>query len=278
MAIVTKKTVRLMGISSIVILTTLGAVTVVQPLITNVKTQNEAVSTAKEEIEAISASRDNLAGSRDNYEEIVEVNNQLITQFPELAEVPQLLDIITQGAVQSGINPANISSLTFAAPAVVAPVVAADTAKVAGDDIEAEALAAGGGAEGGAPAAEGAAPAAAAPAAGAADVTVSTGEFAEMEIGINAEGTSDSVQRFLSYLNTMDRVMLINGFSIEGGAPNETGGVSNTTVSLTGKVFVYKKIPTPEEILAQSEEEAAIEDAGTATDPEVVEVAPPADQ
>jgi Tfp pilus assembly protein PilO len=262
---ITKKTVRLMGISSIVILTTLGAVTVVQPLITNIQTQKEAVTTAEDEIKAIQTSRDSLAGGKDNYEEIAAINAQLITQFPELAEVPQLLDTITQGAVQSGINPADISSLTFAPPAVVAPVVAAETAKVAGDDIEAEALAGGGEA---APAA-GAAPAAdapaAAPAAGAADVTVSTGEFAEMEIGINAEGSAESVQRFLSYLNTMDRVMLINGFSVDGGAPNDAGGASPTTLSLTGRVFVYKNIPTPDEIMAQSEEEAAIEDAGAAT-------------
>lgn len=243
MALITQKTVKFVGVASLVIVTALGGVLVAQPLYNQVTTQNAELTSVQDELTTMQTARDGLDTAKDQYDDIQAINDQLKAQFPELANVPDLLDSITLGAVESGITPTDISSITFGNPTVAVPAVPEVAPTTEGEAP----------AEGETPPAD---DAAAAPADGAtADTTVSTGEYAEMEIGIAATGNPQAIQQFLSYLNTMDRVMIINTFSVDTTEAEDTGAVSN--LSLTGKVYIYKAILTPEQSLQQAEQVAA---------------------
>lgn len=241
--LLTQKTVKFLGIAGIVILLAGGGVMVVQPLITQVQAQASEIQSAKDEIDAKTASRDKLKAAKTNYTTVKATNDDLLKQFPELAQVPELLDAVTAGAVSTGIPASDLSSLTFSAPAIKIPVVAA-VAPAATDTKE------------------DAAPEPATPA--PADTVVSSGDYAEMEVGIAIKGTPTQIQDFLAYLNKMDRVMIISAFSVDV-AKDEESGSNTATLALTGTTFIYKAIKTPDEIIAQSA--ASAKNANNTTTP-----------
>jgi hypothetical protein len=236
-AILTQKTVKALGIATLVLLTIGGGMLVGQPLYNNIQTQTTELKDAEASIKTLEDAKAALEESKANYPAVEAIDNGLLAQFPELAEVPILLDVITAGAVSTGVNPNAISSMTFGAPVISVPVVAAVAEAPAAEDAAAET-----------PPAE--------DAAAAADVTTvaTSGEFATMEIGLSISGTPTQMQNFLTYLNTMDRAMIITGFSISDGE----GGEGTKTLSLTGTVYIYKGIPGPTEILAVPAEDQVV--------------------
>ena len=214
MAILTQKTVKIIGIAAVAIIGLGGGVLVGQPMVSSIQTQSEELVSVQDQVTAMETNNIALEKSKTDYPTVKRINEQLVTQFPELAQVPELLDIITAGAISSGISPNNISSITFADPEVSVPqVVAAPSAETTTEE-----------------------EAAAAPV----DTTASAGEFATLEIGINITGSARQLESFLNYLNNMDRAFIVNGFSVT----TNQDGVSE--LSLTGDVFIYKAIPTPE--------------------------------
>lgn len=245
--LITQKTVKFLGIAGIVVLIAAGGVLVVQPLITQVQSQASEIQSAEDQIDTMTTSRDQLKDSKTNYNIVKATNDELLLQFPELAQVPELLDTITAGAVGTGIPASDLSSLTFSAPAITVPTVAAvaPAAEAAPAEEAAEA-----------------ADAAAAPA--PADTVVSAGDYAEMEVGIAIKGSPTQIQEFLTYLNTMDRVMIISAFSVDVAKDAETGQ-SDATLAITGTTFIYKSILTPDQIIAQSDAAATVTE-DTATD------------
>ena len=226
-AILTQKTVKALGIATLVILTVGGGMLVGQPLYNSIQTQAEELDAANSSITTLEASKTSLEKSKADYPAVAAIDATLLGQFPQLAEVPVLLDVITAGAVSTGVSPSAISSMTFSSPAIAVPVIA-PVAEVAPE--------------------EGAETDAAAEAAPPADVSTvaTTGEFATMEVGLSISGSPTQMQDFLKYLNTMDRAMTITGFSIADGE----AGAGSKTLSLTGTVFIYKAIPTPTDVSA----------------------------
>lgn len=247
-AILTQKTVKALGIATLVILTIGGGMVVGQPLYNNIQAQATELEESKTSIAGLEKSKADLQKAKADYPAVSAIDSTLLAQFPELAEVPILLDVITAGAVSTGVSPSAISSMTFGAPVITEPQVADTTADAPPADAEAEA----------APAVDGAAaPAdgdAAAPA--AVSAVASTGNFATMEIGLSISGSPTQMQNFLTYLNTMDRAMTVTGFSIS--ASSNGGNEGDKTLSLTGTVYIYKGIAGPTEAVPAPAEDAVV--------------------
>lgn len=244
-AILTQKTVKALGIATLVILTIGGGMVVGQPLYNNIQAQATELEESKTSIAGLEKSKADLQKAKADYPAVSAIDSTLLAQFPELAEVPILLDVITAGAVSTGVSPNAISSMTFGAPVITEPQVADTAAPPA--DAETEA----------APAVDGAA----APADGAAtdaavSAVASTGNFATMEIGLSISGSPTQMQNFLTYLNTMDRAMTVTGFSIS--ASSNGGNEGDKTLSLTGTVYIYKGIAGPTEAVPAPAEDAVV--------------------
>lgn len=261
MALLTQKTVKFVGIASLVIVTALGGVVVGQPLYNHIKTQSDELSSTQDELATAQKSRNGLLTAKQQYPAIEEINAQLSKKFPDLANVPELLDTLTAGAVQSGMSPSDITAISFGNPTVSTPVVPATTGGASGTPSS------------GSSAAPSAAPSAAASSApanggtateGAGNTSVASGSYADMEIGISAKGSPENVQKFLDYLNKMDRAMTINTFSVTQ-ADSEDG--KGATLSLTGKVYIYKKISTPVETEKQATQQSNSSTNGTTNNP-----------
>lgn len=236
MALLTQKTVKFLGIVGLVAVTAVGATVVAQPMFNSIQSQASDIQNAKDGISSMTTQRDQLQKAKVDYPQVQKVNDQLSRQFPSLAQVPELLDTITAGAVSVGIDPSNITSITFAAPTVKTPTVPAAT----------------GGSTSGSSSSPSPSPspspssAPPAPAGAQANAGVgSGGDYATMDVGISIQGSPEQTQQFLTYLNKMDRAMIIKKFSVDI-AQKDNAGIK-ASLSLTGTVFVYKAILTPTE-------------------------------
>lgn len=214
----TQKNVKMMGIAGLVVITALGGAFVVQPTVAKIQSQATEISDAQANMDLLSSKKSGLQLAKDTYPEVQKVNATLVNQFPELAQVPELLDAITAGAVAVGINPADISSITFYPPTIKAPEVPVTPEE--GEEV----------------------------------TTVSTGEYAEMEVNISITGSPLQIEQFMAYLNTMDRVMIISGFSVDVKQVSDSR--REASLSLTGKTFIYKEILSPEQVAEQAKLDA----------------------
>lgn len=233
MAILTQKTVKLMGIVGVSILAIGGGALLGQPLFNSYNERSAELETIQAEVDRSQDSLNALLAAQSNFEAIDRINQQLVIQFPELALVPELLDTLTAGAVASGISPSNIPSITFGQPTISIPIIAPVAEPVEGEEA-------------------------------AAPITeVSTNEFAVMEVGITITGSEAELEQFLSFLNEMDRAFLVSSFSISSGED----GIK--TLALTGKTFIYNTILTPEQIIAQNNAADANNESGVVVEPPV---------
>ena len=244
-AILTQKTVKALGIATLVILTIGGGMVVGQPLYNNIQAQATELGESKTSIAGLEKSKADLQKAKADYPAVSAIDSTLLAQFPELAEVPILLDVITAGAVSTGVSPSAISSMTFGAPVITEPQVADTTADAPPADAEA------------APAVDGAAaPADGVAAPAAVSAVAASGNFATMEIGLSISGSPTQMQNFLTYLNTMDRAMTVTGFSIS--ASSNGGNEGDKTLSLTGTVYIYKGIAGPTEAVPAPAEDVVV--------------------
>lgn len=232
MAILTQKTVKLIGTVGVVILAVGGGALIGQPLFNSYSERTAELESVQAEVDRSQQNLASLQASQANFETIDEINQALVVQFPELALVPELLDTLTEGAVRSGISPEDIPSITFGTPTIFVPTVPPVTeAPAEGEETEETPVA-----------------------------PVATNEFAIMEVGITILGTEQELEEFLTFLNEMDRAFIVSGFSISSGEGN------TKTLSLIGETFIYNTILTPEEIIAQNNANAGTEET-TTTEP-----------
>lgn len=222
MAILTQKTVKLVGIVGVALLAVGGGALIGQPLFNGYTEKTAELVAIQDEVDRSQQNLSSLQAAQTNFELIDSINQELVVQFPELALVPELLDTITAGAVQSGISPSDIPSITFGSPEINIPVIPPTVEEPAEGEEAGEAP----------PVTE-----------------VATNEFAVMEVGISIIGTETELEEFLNFLNEMDRAFVISSFSISTGE----GNIKN--LSLTGETFIYNTILTPEELIAQANAE-----------------------
>lgn len=230
MAIVlTKKTVKLAGIAVIVIGAIAGTYLVATPLVNSYQSQQEDISTSNSQLEIQKASLDSLRIAKENYPEVQKIDQELRSQFPDLAQTQELLNTIVAGLTSSGLNENNISSVEFKAPnktTATAPAIKDTTTTPTTPQTNTN----------------------------PGDKTISTsgnvGEFATVEVSLSINGNPDSLKKFLDYMNNAERAFIITKFSISKAASKDSPDSKN--LSLTAKVFIYPAIDTPNAIKTET--------------------------
>lgn len=236
MALITRKTTKILGFTGIFLIVAGGVAGLGVPSVNSILQQQDEISTAEAAVVELTASRDNLRGVEANYPNTRAFEQQMLTKFPQLAQTPELLNAMQVSAASAGIGPADILTMTFQAPEVQTPVVPEVPAPVA--DPEAAP------AEGEAPAEP--APDAAAPAAeGAVDTSVASDTYARIPVEVTIRGGARELQVFLDELHNLDRAILLNGFTVA----NDNDDPAVKLLSFTGNTYVYSRIQTPEELL-----------------------------
>jgi Tfp pilus assembly protein PilO len=237
MATLSKGTVKLMGFSGVGLLLILGGFGIVSPLLEQIKANELELASSQDSNSALESNIASLKQVQTENDNVEKINLTLLKQFPELADVPGLLDAISGSADIAGISPSNITSIDFSIPELsVAP--AAD-APAEGDAAATDAAPAEG-------------DAAAAP----------TSNMASMKLSINVNGSARQFQIFMDELTTMTRVLTINSFNI---TLDEEAG--SGTLSIESTTFLYAHIKTPDE-------QGAGQTTETSGDSETVEATP----
>lgn len=240
--VLSKKLIKVLGIALIAIILLGGWFGVGQPLLNQSNTQATELKSAQDSLTAQTTKLAELSNVEANIDVVNQINSDLLNKFPELADVPGLLDSIGNAAAVSGIAAENITQVNFGTPALVEAAPAAGATEGAAE----------GTTEGGDTSAT------PAPTEGAAAPTdgevVSTSKLANMTVDITVIGTTAQFQSFLGQLKSMDRGFTIGNFSIA------TSGEDDSTLTLKGTTFIYSHIATPDETL---EGQAPVDDAAT---------------
>jgi Tfp pilus assembly protein PilO len=151
----------------------------------------------------------------------------LFAKMPQTAELPTVLDQITQAAVDAGIDPNAIPSLTTGIPLPVSGTANAATTEQSATGVQ----------------------------------------LAKMDIGVSADGTHEQVLTFLDNLQSLDRVLLVTSTQtslaglIDGTPDLETVQVSGSMFVLQSKL--PDLVAEVDALIAQAELGQA--GAGTAT-------------
>jgi Tfp pilus assembly protein PilO len=242
--VLSKKLIKVLGIALIAIILLGGWFGVGQPLLNQSNTQATELKSAQDSLTAQTTKLAELSNVEANIDVVNQINSDLLNKFPELADVPGLLDSIGNAAAVSGIAAENITQVNFGTPTLVEAAPAAGATEGAAE----------GTAEGGDTSAT-PAPAEGADAAVPADgEVVSTSKLANMTVDVTVIGTTAQFQSFLGQLKSMDRGFTIGNFSIAASAEGDS------TLTLKGTTFIYSHIATPDETL---EGQAPVDDAST---------------
>lgn len=231
--VLTKKYVIAIGVVACIAIAGLGVNYVVMPSVSSVTEAQANIVEAEDSKDGMNARLSGLQTSQAQYAQIESINSSLTSQFPETGQTQQLIEQLFAAAEQNGMSRNQITNLSFEAPTITTPEVAAPVAAPA------EGEAAGAPAEG---------DAAAAPAA----ATAVPEGFAKLNLSITLEGSQQQVSGYLDSLNKMDRVITIRDLSLNP----ESGNVS---LSFSAVAYVYKAIPEPGQL--QTPEELAEEES-----------------
>lgn len=238
--ILTQKTTKILGIVATVLTVVIGVMLVILPAFDKFQVKTEEMLSAEGEVEVMQSNRDGYLRSEALYPEIKEIYNDLNGRFPELSEHSMLLTALSESAINAGMPASAITGISFSAPAIFAAPIAppAEQAPAEGEEAEAE---------------ETDAPVEETPV----ETQVAGGEYATMEVSFAIEGEPRQVQAFLDNLNKMTRAIISSGFSADMSMDPNTGA-RTAKAALTGQVFVYKKIASPEipqdEVVEEEEE------------------------
>lgn len=241
--ILTKKYVIALGAVAALAVTGLGVNYVAMPTISSYNEANVAIADAESSKSMMEARLGGLQAAKDQFVDVETINNDLSKQFPENGETQQLIEQILAGAASAGIPSNNVSNMEFQAPTIFTPPVAAtpETPPAEGTEPVAET-----------PPAEGEVPAENPEA----QLAVPEG-FATLDLSVSLKGTPEQIQRFITYLNSMDRVVTVREVTLS------TEAEGDVTLSFTATTYVYRAIPAPGDLVeGETGEELVAEEDG----------------
>lgn len=220
-----KKAIKFIGFAGIGILLLGGGVLVGNPLLSEISGQTAELKTATANTDTLKNRIATLTKLKTDNPAVDKINVALLTQFPELANVPALLDSISASADTAGISADNITNVGFTIPKLETATPSTTGAKTPD-----------------APAAKADAPAissSAAPTAGGA----AGSSLASMDVSITVKGDTGQFQVFLKQLTSMGRVFTVKTFNIAVAAATPSGPGGSLTIS--GTTYLYKHIQAP---------------------------------
>lgn len=239
--VLTKKYVIAIGVVASIAIAGLGANYVVMPTLASVNEAQTNITDAEESKASMEARLAGLQAAEEQYPQIEAINSSLTGQFPESGQTQQLIEQIFKAATDNGMTRDQVASISFDAPTIETPEVAAPVAPAEGEAAPAE---------GGDAVAD--------PAAAPAATTAVPEGFAKLNLSISVSGTQEQVSKFLDSLNKMDRVITVRELSI-----NPDGEGDNVTLAFSATAYVYRAIPapgtlnTPEELAEEETVEVA---------------------
>jgi hypothetical protein len=238
--VLTQKTVKFGGIAALALASVVGGYFIASPILSEYSQTQEEYISAQQQLETQQANLSNLKLAQTNYDQVKSIDSSLKAQFPETAQTEEYMNTIVSALEASGLTEMNLKNVKFNAPAKQqassGQAIITDPNAGAPTDGTTDPAATD-------PAATD--PAATDPAGTppTIDTSGAGGEFATIEVAMSVTGSPEALQRFMDYLNRADRAFIISTFSI-----SKSGGEDQ--LALTGKIFVYPAIVTPDEQLA----------------------------
>lgn len=239
MALMTRKSTKILGSISLVLLAVAAGVGLGVPTVNSLTTQAQELTATEGALATLSAQRDSLRATQANYPNVKAFSDEMLVKFPQLAQTPELLTAMTNAAGQAGITPNQIPTMTLQAPEVTTPSVPAGGAAPAAPtetDPAAPPVEE-------APATD---PAADPAAGGAVDTSVSASTYARIPIEVSILGDARQLQIFMNEIHDLDRAILITGFTVVN-AEGDDLPPGTKTLQFVGSTYVYSKIPEPGE-------------------------------
>ncbi len=225
----TQKTVKMLG-GVVLAAVAIGAAYFLDyPLLDEYKAAQSSVSDAQTQIDTMQASVNKLKQSKDNFDKIEQIDQDLKTRFPqEMLTRDVLQSLFVTMAQESGINLADVQSIQFDPPSIQKPD---------GSALDPTATA---------------------------DASALAGTFATMKISISLSGKPQNLMRYLYALNNMDRAIIISSISFSPSS-STTCNDSCLTLSFSGLIFIYPAIEVPTAISADQTQDGS-SPTGTPTD------------
>lgn len=244
--IATKKSVVIGGAIVGALVLALGANFVILPAVNSIGEVNTAIEEAQFAKDDADTLLIKAQTDQKDYDAVKSLDQSLIGQFPDTGETQQLIETIQQGAIASGIDPTQLTSIGFTAVTLKTPTVAEAPAETPpAEEAPADPTATTEG-DGAAPVSEELATEVSTP---AADTQVSAG-YGELELSVNITGSPTEIQDFLNFLNGLERAVIIQGVSL---SPEGENG-ETVALSFSAKTYVYAQIPDPTEVVTTTEE------------------------
>lgn len=239
--ILTKKYVIALGAVGCLAIAGLGFNYSVMPTLDRVNTSQEAIDSAKTEVETMESRISSLKTAQTQFPQVQQIDAELSEQFPSEGGVQNLLSLIVQGASSQGIPANQVTSINFSPPELIVGDPAAGAATQAPAE-EAPVESADGGAE-------------STPATPEAQTSFGEG-FAQVSISLSLSGTPEQIQGFLNYINEMPRVVVISQASM-------TDDNGNVVLSMSAKGYLFRPITTPADNQAEQAEQPVTEEETT---------------
>lgn len=251
------KKVKMFGVAGVTLVTVLGGLLVVYPMITEVEAIKIQVAEKVLENTTLQTRIQSLNATADQVPAIKAINDELAAQFPATADIPGLLSSLSESASTVGLGSGAFESIETSVPALIAGGEAALPSTEGAAPAE-------GGAPAEAPASgpvdntdtgAGSAPA---PAAGGGATATAGGDLASMTVDITITGTQAQLADFVEAVATGDRALLIKGFSIEESEDGEA------TLSLNAEAFLYRTLADPDAQATPADPAAPVDPAAPA--------------
>lgn len=209
---------KVVGSLALLVVAGLGWVLVVGPETDTLARAREEVTTVRDQNVVLTSQLAVLERQREGLAETRRDARRLAALFPPTADQPGLFEEVTAAAVDAGIGPQGVTTLTPTPPQLGTTGDASAAAPAADPPAD--------------PPADPAADPAAAPAAGAL--------LARQTVTVAVTGTYDETQRLLENLEHMPRAYLVTSVSLASGSE---GGDFTTTI--TGDMFVMPPVVDP---------------------------------
>jgi len=218
-----KGRVKVLGFILIAVLFVVGVIAIAMPILGDLKSNSEETKGAEKKNASLTTQLSGLTALQKDSAKIESINADLLKQFPELANIPSLLDNVGSAASNADISAEDITNLSFNIPTLKVPATESQAAKPSGTGT------------GGAATGTGTATPAPATSAAPAD-----GDLASMEVTITVNGDPGKFQIFMANLSGIERAFTIKQFTI-------TQSEENGSMTLTGTTFLYRHILAPAE-------------------------------
>jgi len=219
-----RRNIKVLGVVALVAVAGLGGYLGARPFIEQLGDSNGEIAAAQQQTKSLQTQLTQLQGAANSKDQVEQFRKDFVAKFPETADVPNLINTISNSAVAAGIPASDVSNYAFQAPTLGgAGASSAGAAAAAGTTAPAPAASAGttgttGTTTGSAAAAGGS-------------------KLAGMTLNMTVKGSPRQFAVLLKNLTTMDRNFTVTTFAVAGSD-------AGSTLTLTATTYLYSHVPS----------------------------------